>query len=366
MINDFIEYWTAARIFLSGGNPYSPVELLQHEQAIGWTQPVALIMWNPPWTLSFILPFGLVDYATAQFAWFVLHVLIIFVGAQVLWQVYGGDGQKSRYAWISVLTFGPTVFVLLLGQIGPLILLGLVGFLFFLRRRTWGLAGVSMAFISIKPHLLYLLWLALVVWSLKERQWKVIAGLIISGTFIASLPLVFDTAIYTRYLELIRTAEVIRPLEWATPTLGTALAELFAIHGMWIRWLPSFAGGLWFLWYWSRRAGAWDWIAELPLMLLVSVTTASFAWSFDHIVLLPAVIQCAVWTARNENREKRKVIVSVHVLLGLLLLTVRVFVRNDFWYFWVAPGYLFFYLYVRSSVGADSREQRPGKMTAAW
>jgi hypothetical protein len=365
MINDFIEYWTAARILLRGGNPYSPAELLQHQQAIGWTQSVPLIMWNPPWTLSFILPFGLVDYATAQFAWFVLHVLIIFVGARSLWQVYGGDPQESRYAWISVLCFAPTYFVLLLGQIGPLILLGLLGFVLFLSKRVSALAGASLALVSIKPHLLYLLWIALILWSLKERQWKVIAGLLIAGTFIASLPIVFDTALYSRYVELISAAEVVRPLDWATPTLGTALAELLAIDGMWVRWLPSFAGGLWFLWYWSRRAAAWDWIAELPFMLLVSVATASFAWTFDHVVLLPAVIQCAVWTARDESRGKRRAIVAVHVLLGLLLLAVKVFLRNDFWYFWVAPGYLLFYLYVRSRVGADSREHRPGKMTAA-
>jgi hypothetical protein len=84
MINDFVEYWAAARLLLNGGNPYSPAELIQMQREIGWSQPLPLIMWNPPWTLSFTLPFGLFDYGTRQFAWFLLHTLIVFVGSQSL------------------------------------------------------------------------------------------------------------------------------------------------------------------------------------------------------------------------------------------------------------------------------------------
>jgi hypothetical protein len=39
------------------------------------------------------------------------------------------------------------------------------------------------------------------------------------------------------------------------------------------------------------------------------------------------------------------------------LLVAKVIVRNDFWYFWVAPAFLLFYLYVRASVGADLNEK---------
>jgi len=121
--------------------------------------------------------------------------------------------------------------------------------------------------------------------------------------------------------------------------------------------LPSAAGGLWFLWYWSRHADKWDWISELPLILLVSVATASFAWTFDYIVLLPAVIQCAVWTARSK-KPQRRLVIGIHLALGAVLLVAKVFIRNDFWYFWVAPAFVFFYLYVRANVGVDVSEQK--------
>jgi Glycosyltransferase family 87 len=354
VINDFIEYWTAAKLLLSGGNPYSPAELLQSEQAVGWTQPVPLIMWNPPWTLTFTLPIGLLDYGNAQFAWFLLHALIIFVGAQVLWQIYGGNPQQSRYAWLSVLTFAPTYFVLLLGQIGPMILLGLIGFLFFAQKKAWSYAAASLALVSIKPHLLYLLWLALFLWMLKERQWRAGFGLLVVGIAVAFIPLLWNTEIYSQYFQLLRRGDALRPLDWATPSLGTTMAELLAIRATWIRWSPSVAGGLWFLWYWSRHAATWDWVSQFPLVLLVSIVTASFAWTFDHVVLVPAVIQCAVWTSKSENVRQRQFVIAFHVLLSGILFVSKIFVLNDFWYFWLAPTFLLFYLYVRQSVSVPA------------
>jgi Glycosyltransferase family 87 len=358
MLNDFIEYWAAAKLLLNGGNPYSPTELFDAQRQIGWSQSEPLMMWNPPWTLSFTLPFGWIEYETAQFTWFLLHAIVVFVGAQVLWRTYDGDSQRSRYAWLSVLTFAPTYFVLLLGQIGPLLLLGLLGFVIFIRKRAWVLAGASMTLVSVKPHLLYLVWLALFMWLVNERQWKLFAGLLLAGAIVLSIPLLFNAGIYSRYIELIGTRHVLRPLDWATPSLGTALGELLAIHDMWIRWLPSAAGGLWFLWYWSRHADGWDWISELPLIVLVSVATASFAWTFDYIVLLPAVIQCAVWTAKSERKPERRLVIGIYLALAAILLVAKVFVRNDFWYFWVAPAFLLFYLYVRANVGVDVIEQK--------
>ena len=357
MINDFIEYWVATKLLVSGGNPYSPAELLAAQQALGWRKPEPLMMWNPPWTLSFALPFGLFDYQTAQFAWFLSHTLIIFVGAQWLWKMYGGDPRKSRYAVICVSSFAPTYFVLLLGQIAPLILLGLIAFLASVKKRAWGLAGVSLTIAAIKPHLLYLVWLASFMWTVRNAKWKLPVGFMLAGVSVALLPLVFDRQLYLQYTQLLTTGSIIRPLDWATPSLGTALAKLLAIRDVWIRWLPSIGGVIWFLWYWSRHAATWDWLAELPLVILVSVSTASFAWTFDYVVLLPAAIQAAVWTSRTEDRVARAVIIGTHIGLGGILLASKVFVLNDFWYFWLAPSLLLFYLAARALLGSATTFQ---------
>jgi hypothetical protein len=76
-----------------------------------------------------------------------------------------------------VLTFAPAYLVLILGQIGPLILLGLVGFLLCARDKHWKWAGAFTILISIKPHLLYLFWIALVLWIIEKRQWQLMKEL---------------------------------------------------------------------------------------------------------------------------------------------------------------------------------------------
>ena len=364
MINDFIEYWAATKLLLHGGNPYSPSELLATQQALGWSHAEPLMMWNPPWAFCFTLPFGLFDYPTAQFAWFLSHTLMIFVGAKLLWKTYGGSPQKSRYAGLSVLSFAPTYFALLLGQIGPLILLGLIAHLASVRKKVWRLAGASLILAAIKPHLLYLVWLALLLWMAKKRQWKVAVGFILAGMIAAGLPLLLQRDVYWQYFELLKSGAVIRPLKWATPSLGTAIAEFLAIPDAWIRWLPSVGGAVWFLWYWSRQAETWDWLTELPLLLLVSVATTSFGWTFDHVVLVPAVIQAAVWTSHSADWGRRAILIGGHISLGVILLISKVFVHNDFWYFWVAPTYLLFYLYVRATVGAATKIQDEQTMGA--
>lgn len=358
MINDFIEYWTATRLLLHGGNPYAPDELFAAQRALGWTEAGPLLMWNPPWTLSLTLPFGLLDYETAQFLWFLTHVMILFVGGRILWKVYEGDPRKSRPPLLAVLTFAPGYFAVLLGQIGPLVLLGLIGFLASIKRNAWGWAGASLAVTTIKPHLLYLLWLALLVWIFRERRWRPALAFLGVTMGLAALPLLFNHDIYFQYFHLLEGDGGVRPLEWATPALGTVLAQIFEISGTWIRWLPGVISSVWVLWYAARRDRAWNWTVELPLVLLVSIATASFAWTFDHVVLLPAVVQGAVWVSQSAATPKRAIILGVHIILAVLLVSMKLFVRNDFWYFWAAPAYLLFFLYARAAMGAQKAGAR--------
>jgi hypothetical protein len=74
----------------------------------------------------------------------------------------------------------------------------------------------------------------------------------------------------------------------------------------------------------------------------------------------------------GDNRRQRWFTIALHLFLAALLLVGKIFVRDDFWYFWVAPTFLLFYLYVRQNVSAFAyakefpfsnvaRESSPGK-----
>jgi len=344
MTNDFIEYWSAVHLLLNNGNAYSPAELFRVQQSVGWSEATALLMWNPPWTLPFLLPFGLLDHDSAQFIWFVFHSVIIFLGAQLLWRIYAGTPSFSRAAWIALLSFPPVYFVLLLGQIAPLILAAVIGFLLAARQSAWFWSGACLAVASIKPHLLYLLWLVVLLWVWRERRWQVGAGFAATFAVMASAPLFLDHQIYARYLALLSDRTVVLPQDWATPTLGTAVSVLFGGHNSWLRWLPSFGGVFWLYRYWQKNADGWDWSTELPFILMVSVATAPFSWTFDYVVLLPAVMQSAVWLSAPDRRSHAHWYSALYLALCLILILGKTVVRIDFWYFWVAPAFLVLYV----------------------
>jgi len=107
---DFIEYWAASYLLLTGGNPYSPGQLGDVQSSVTARATVPLIMWNPPWTLFFILPFGALSFTASQFLWLLLHVFLILFSAQTLWRIYGDTAESSYTPWLLAFTFIPTSF----------------------------------------------------------------------------------------------------------------------------------------------------------------------------------------------------------------------------------------------------------------
>src|SRR5262249_41741698 len=107
-VNDFVEYWAAARLALDGQNPYSQTEMFRLEQAsedLGSEKP--LMMWNPPYALPFVLPFGFLSLTTARVVMALLAFAMIFLSAEWMWHFYGGDPQRRWIAWIATAAFAP-------------------------------------------------------------------------------------------------------------------------------------------------------------------------------------------------------------------------------------------------------------------
>jgi hypothetical protein len=353
-VRDFVEYWAATRLLLTGGNPYGPQELFELQRSVGWSDSIPLLMWNPPWTLSFILPFGLASFDVAQFLWLLLNTFIVLFCAKELWLLYGGLPTDYRRSWLVVLTFAPAYLVLILGQIGPLILLGLVGFLRCARDERWNLAGAFTILVAIKPHLLYLFWLALILWIIEKRKWSLMIAIIVAGFIAATIPLLFNPSVYMGYMQLSTIKTLTTPYDWQTPTIGGAARLFFGGEKIWLQFIPCLIGFVWLVFHWQKSKQKWDWIEQLPSLIVVSLATAPFAWSFDYIVLLPAVIQAATWHSRRGVtwRECQAVIVyGAIMMLYLLLFFVS---PNDFWRFWLGPAFVVGYVIFHKQMTFDS------------
>ena len=129
--------------------------------------------------------------------------------------------RTRRGSW--PLPLFPHLFALMLGQITPLILVGLTSFLYFERKQNGLAAGASAVLISVKPQLCFLFWLLLLCWVWRHRLWRIIFGASIVGLAVALIPALFNPGIYSSYITLCTTSGLTTPLDWATPTLGNAL-----------------------------------------------------------------------------------------------------------------------------------------------
>ena len=348
-IRDFAAYWAAARLLVSGGNVYSPAEILALQRSIGMTEATPLIMWNPPWALSFVLPFGLFDFTLGQFLWLVFHCLLVLFAADKLASLYCRSPQRLRISCVLAFTFIPCVYALVLGQITPLILFALVLFVVAVQKQRWPVAGAAVALLSIKPHFIYLFWLALVLWAWWEQRWKLALWAMLILITASAIPLFFDPGIYGHFVEVHRSGDYLKPLDLPVPTLRNVLKEFFGLKGWFFDYLSSALGAVWLLWYWHKHRNNWQWSEQLPLILLVSVTTSVYGWTFDQTILLPAIIQVYGW-----YEHKTSMVVIAFLVFNALYLQMRYIVPVDFWYFWMAPSFLAGYCMVRRKHAAQA------------
>ena len=89
---------------------------------------------------------------------------------------YGNESPDGLVLTALVVAFPPTLNALGEGQISGLILLGLVGFLYFQRNGHEFLAGACAALTLVKPHLLLLFWCALLMRSLYRKRFTTMVG----------------------------------------------------------------------------------------------------------------------------------------------------------------------------------------------
>jgi hypothetical protein len=344
-LGDYIAYWSAGRVLAEGGNPYSPDDLRVVQRAQGWEDDWPNIMYYPPWALALVLPFGLLPFWVSRFFWLVTGLGIIIWCTDRAWMYFGGQEQKRLIAWLIALSFMPTLMVLRIGQIAPWLLLGAIGFLEAERRRADWLAGIAFALTTIKPHLMFLFGLAVLLWCIAERRWKVLAGGILTAVLATALASWRDPNVLVHYQQF---AVSHPPFGNVTPTIGGMLRVGFGEQQIWLQFVPTAIALLWFPFHWRRERHNWRWQEQASLLILISfVATAYGAWPFDLVVLLIPVIQAVVRLSRKGSMAAMAA-VAAYVLIDGTALFLNVAGARYPAFIWMTPAiWLFYWLATR-------------------
>jgi len=341
VVGDFVEYWAAGRLCWQGENPYALELLAPLQQSAGSSKPRPLLMHNPPWALTLVLPFALLDYGPARLAWTLFLLAVLLLSTDLLWHVYAGPPKQRWLAWVLGLFFAPALFALNIGQISPLLLLGLAGFLWFAHREQWFWAGVAATLLTIKPQLFYLLWPALAFWVVATRRWQLVGGGILGVAAGLVLPLLLRPDVIGDY---VRASLTHPPERWITPTLGAVLRLQWGWDKLWLQFFPPLLGTLLALaLYFRCRQRPWRWQAQIHGLLFFSLLTTAYSWSHDQILLLAPVIATIAPLLSRHRYGLLGSALGGYLLLNLVAFVIHFLELNELWYIWIAPAWLLWY-----------------------
>lgn len=344
---DSIAYWAAARLLLHHQDPYSAPNVLSLERSQGYGRDKPLVLRTPPWSLWMVLPLGSLNAYWAWVAWLAVLLASLVVSMRISWRMYGDGIRPPTVFLVAGYLFAPVPACLAAGQLGMVLLLGLVLFFFLVERHPW-LAGAVLLIPFAKPHVFGLLWPILAIWIATRKKWSLAGGFALAFSSAVGIAWAFDPAVFWHYREMLRQASIQHEF---IPALSGVIRLIFFRRFFWAQFLPLAAGLGWSGWYYRKNSRTWSWKEHGAALLVVSVLTTPYAWITDEAILLPAILQGVLWVYRakpNLTLGSQLAIFVFACLDGLLLLILRAkipFATGI--YFWSSLVWVSWYWYAQ-------------------
>ena len=208
-------------------------------------------------------------------------------------------------------------------------------------REHYFLAGVALLFLMIKPQLTYLAITVIIIWAFRNRRWKVFVGFVGPGlSLLVLLWLVFPNWL-GEYIDLVISISDFRIYY---TTLGSFVESFFgfsALKYFGLLLLPL-AFPL------SKYVGRAGWLTTLNIALLISIPLAPYGFSFDHVLLLPAVVQLVSWIWNKELPVRFSLGIGIAIVICYALVYFMMSFPSGlpkYWLVWPSFGLSLFYLF---------------------
>ena len=343
---DFVVYWATGQQLVHHANPYDWDAMMRIERSAGL--PVGygvLFMRNPPWGLAIAYPLGFVGVRVGALVWSLALLALLWGCVRMVWEMSGRPRYLLNFLGFS---FAPALVCLFVGQTSLFALMGLVLFLRLHATRPF-LAGASLWFCALKPHLFLPFALVLLAWIILHRAYKVLLGAGAAMAVSCTAAWLMDPNAWAEYLRMMRTYGIEREF---IPCWSVVLRLWIHPQATWIQYLLPALGCTWALAYFWKNRHRWDWLQDGGLVMLVSILAAPYCWLFDHSVAIPALLTGAYLTRSRTLLvllALASLVIEVGMVLGVKLPSAL--------YLWTAPAWLIWYLFAtrfkKEPVGAS-------------
>ena len=335
--SDFLAYWSAAHLFISGGNPYdqSAMSILQQsimpeEFSHGGT---VINAWNPPWFILIFSPLGGLSYSSAISAWVFVNTLLVGLALIITWQMCGAI-QNSRGMLIVFVVgylFGETIAYLAIGQITVLVLLGMVLSIWWSNHHFDLLAGAVLLLAFIKPQISFFFLLIFLLWIIQHKRWKIIVGFIIAT--LTSL-IIFWIVIPNWVSDYINLLSTLPDFYNYTSTVGSFVESIF--HIKFFNYSAILL--LFFIKPIIRILEKDGWLTAMNISLLISLPLSPFGFSFDQIVILPSIVQVIAWLWSRQLSTKISTLVIGSLIVFYAVVLKLLSINNlEYYWFFIVP-----------------------------
>lgn len=332
--NDFMSRWEGARsFFIDGLNPYGEEASLNIQQRI-YGRPVIDnedpgYFAYPFYTAFIVAPTVLVDYAWASAIWMVFLEVCLIGALALLLHLF--RWQPSPLVLTALILYALFDYYasrgLLLGQPGHVVYVLQIFAIWALYRGHNATAGVALAISTLKPQMGYLLVPFLLLWALRAKRWRFVAGFGVSFAVLMGASFVLEPSWFTDWIAQVRAYPVYTIA--AYPDTGSPvwiIVQHYLGAGDLAEWIISGLVALPVLWAWFQvlvrgRDERFLWAIMLTLLLthLIALRTAT-----PHFV----VFNLAIVFYLKQLHQRSGALPVIGVIFGLMVISWALFLMT--------------------------------------
>ena len=191
--DEFAIPWSAGRSWLlKGESPYSLSAYQNAKIAVDESIYLAKLpgnrnFLNPIYSLIFYLPFSLLPFSTARILWTILIVISVGLIGLLSLNLTGwlNSTKKIIGAVVILLLCFPSAYIILAGNLTPIIILLLLAVIYLMVKNRDTTAGLLLSLTISSANLTGLFLLSFIIWSITKRRWQAIIGFCAGTIFLA-------------------------------------------------------------------------------------------------------------------------------------------------------------------------------------